>query len=322
MTDILAVDIGGTHSRFGHFRLDRARALVRLNTCWLRTADADSFPRLMAKIKSADFSLATADAVIAVVAVAGPVESGRRCSPPNIPWDIDLSRDDTSTLFKRCVLINDFIAQAYGCLTAAADSALPVLGGAAQEGGTIGVLGAGTGLGHAAIAFCEKGGVHVIGSEGGHAGFAFESGEEWEYRQYLQRLTGEPYVRAETVLSGSGLSRLHHFLTGERLDPEAVSAGFEEDSRTLAWTARFYGRQARHYALQVLATGGLYIAGGIAARIPALVTHPEFAAEFRRTATMSQVLDRIPVFLVTDEESGLWGAARFGAEALAREPDG
>jgi glucokinase len=80
--------------------------------------------------------------------------------------------------------------------------------------------------------------------------------------------------------------------------------------------ARFYGRVCRNFALQILAFGGVYIAGGVAAKIPNLVTHQEFTIEFRRSKTMSHVLKKIPLMLNSNQESGLWGAAVQGLELL------
>ena len=82
--------------------------------------------------------------------------------------------------------------------------------------------------------------------------------------------------------------------------------------------ARFYGRACRNYALQVLARGGVYISGGVAAKVPALISHPEFELQFRNSNTLRTILASIPVFLNTNEESGLWGAAYFAAQSLKR----
>jgi glucokinase len=162
----------------------------------------------------------------------------------------------------------------------------------------------------------EKGGYTALASEGGHTSFPFESAAEVNYMHYLLQETGEPYVRTETVVSGGGLSRLHHFLTGERLEPAEVANRLTDESGTLKWMARFLGRVSRNYALAVVAFGGVYISGGVAAKLPELVTHREFARAFRKTDVMSHVLDRIPVFLNDDEESGLWGAAMKGMQIL------
>jgi glucokinase len=196
------------------------------------------------------------------------------------------------------------------------DAARRILPGTVDPAAPLAVIGAGTGLGQATLIPLEKGGYTALGSEGGHASFPFESAAEVNYMHYLLQDTGEPYVRAETVVSGGGLSQLHHFLTGERLEPAQVAARLTDESGTLRWMARFLGRLSRNYALAVVAFGGVYISGGVAAKLPELVTHREFARAFRKTEVMSPVLDRIPVFLNTNEESGLWGAALKGLQLL------
>jgi glucokinase len=111
-------------------------------------------------------------------------------------------------------------------------------------------------------------------------------------------------------MTGAGLALLHRFLTGEAVTPRDVVGLLSDESRTVAWFARFYGRVARDFALETLALGGLYVAGGVAARTPALVTHPGFAREFRSSPAHGDLLARIPVRLIADDASGLWGAAR------------
>jgi glucokinase len=130
-----------------------------------------------------------------------------------------------------------------------------------------------------------------------------------------------PYVEAEFVVSGRGLSLIHQFLTGNKLTAAEIGAAMSQNSKTLRWMARFYGRACRNFALQVLARGGVYIAGGVAAKVPDIVTHPEFQLQFHRSSTMSLVLQEIPVYLNTNEESGLWGAAFAGMLSL-RKPGG
>jgi glucokinase len=196
------------------------------------------------------------------------------------------------------------------------DAARRILPGTIDPAAPLAVIGAGTGLGHATLIPLGKGGYTAISSEGGHSSFPFESAAEVKYMLHLLRASGEPYVRAETVVSGGGLSRLHHFLTGERLEPPEVADSLTDESATLKWMARFLGRLSRNYALSVVAFGGMYISGGVAAKLPELVTHREFARAFRKSEVMSHVLERIPVFLNADEESGLWGAAMKGVQIL------
>jgi glucokinase len=153
-------------------------------------------------------------------------------------------------------------------------------------------------------------------SEGGHASFPFLPGREAEYQEFLLRESGNDYLTGNDVVSGRGLSTLHWFLTGESLEPEAVTSLFTEDSKTLRLAARFYGRVCRNYALETLALGGIYIAGGVAARSPEIIRHRSFGNEFRSSPKLGDVLSNIPVFLIRDEQSGLWGAAHRGLMEL------
>ena len=316
MKTILAADIGGTNSRFAAFQMDTDHKLSLMETKWLKTRDAGSFYQLLDLLKTSDFPLSMQDAAIAVFAVAGPVENEIYCKPPNIPWEIDGSRLGKDFGIKRSVLINDFAAQAFACRSPIIETAQQVVSGRIDPSKPLAVIGAGTGLGQAVLLPLQAGGYVALSSEGGHATCPFESKAEFDFFAFLVKETGEPYVRAETVVTGGGLSLIHQYLTGEKLEPAQVAAVLADDSETLRWAARFYGRVARNFALQVLAYGGVYIAGGVAAKIPRLVTHPEFESAFRRTATMALVIDAIPVFLNTNEESGLWGAALRGIQMI------
>ncbi|MBN2059384.1 MAG: glucokinase, partial [Deltaproteobacteria bacterium] len=130
-----------------------------------------------------------------------------------------------------------------------------------------------------------------------------------EYCKFLyEKKMGTSPVN-NVVVSGLGLSLVHEFLTGQALEPARVSELLTEKSETLHWMARFYGRACRNYALHALALGGVYISGGVAARVPDLVTDDEFSREFHRSETMGHLLKNIPVFLNLNEESGLWGGA-------------
>ncbi|PIY21009.1 MAG: glucokinase, partial [Deltaproteobacteria bacterium CG_4_10_14_3_um_filter_60_8] len=107
---------------------------------------------------------------------------------------------------------------------------------------------------------------------------------------------------------------IHWFLSGEDLEPKDVGARFTPASETLAWAAKFYGRVCRDYALEVLALGGLYIAGGLAAQNPEMLAHANFRGEFLNSPTMAHILAKIPVLLIDNQDSGLWGAAFLGQQ--------
>lgn len=319
MKRILAADIGGTSSRFAIFNAAAGGGMELEHSTWLWTGEAASFAGLLDMLGRSNFPLGPAEADVAVIAVAGPVTGGTKSSPPNIPWDVDLSRPGDGGAFRKVFLINDFVAQAFATRSPAGEGAETILDGDAGAGDVVAVIGAGTGLGHAALVPDGRGGYVAVSSEKGHAAFPVITPREGEFQEFLKEETNRPYAQGDTVVSGRGIALLHLFLTGERKSPEEVTSRFEEYPETLEWAARFYGRACRDYVLTVLALGGVYIAGGLAARTPDLVRHEAFAAEFRNSPSMAALLAQVPVFLVTDQESGLWGAARYGVQMLAAE---
>ncbi|MFN2366499.1 MAG: glucokinase [Desulfurivibrionaceae bacterium] len=317
MKSILAADIGGTNSRFGHFRLDRDGTLALVDTKWLPTTEAESFARLLEQLRAGDFSLAPEKADIAVIAVAGPVEHGTYCAPPYISWDIDLARAEERKSLQQAYLINDFVAQAYACRSPLGKSARRILTGEIVADGTVGVLGAGTALGKAGLFPLPSSTFQALPSEGGHAYFPFVSEREFAFQEFFRKKSGRQHITGNLVVSGRGMRYLHWFLSGAELQPPEVTGSAEwANSETLAWFAGFYGRVCRDYALEMLALGGLYIAGGIAAENPEILTHANFKSEFLDSPTMGHLLAKIPVFLITDQDSGLWGSAFHGRQLL------
>lgn len=290
-----------------------------METRWLKTRDSASFGQLIENLKAGGFPFDPGQADIVVIAVAGPVEAGLRSSPPFIPWHIDVSEAQKDFGFKRCLLINDFVAQAFACRSPAAETAEQILPGQIVQDAAVAVIGAGTALGKAALVPDTAGGFRAVPSEGGHANFPFVSRREIEFQEFLLKELGEQYITANKIVSGKGLSYIHRFLTGEELTPREVTERFSQDSETLRWASRFYGRVCRNYALETLSLGGVYIAGGVAAKNPELVTHEAFATEFRSSPKLALLLEKIPVFLIKDENSGLWGAAVSGLQGLLKE---
>ncbi|UCH80518.1 MAG: glucokinase [Nitrospiraceae bacterium] len=316
MKNILTADIGGTNSRFAHFATDDNGNLLLVSTIWLQTGEVSSFKELISNLNVNEFSILPDGADIAVIAIAGPVERGVYSAPPFISWDIDISHAGTDYGFNKCVLINDFVAQAFASKSPVGDSAETILRGAVVNDAATAVIGAGTALGKAVLMPDGRGGYIAVPSEGGHASFPFSSEREFQYHDFLMKQLDQKYITANFVVSGRGLRYLHHFLSGRDLKPEEVSAELSDESETLEWASRFYGRVCRNYALETLSLGGVYIAGGVAAKIPQLIKHRAFEDEFRSSSTMSDILGSIPVFLINNEESGLWGAAFLGLQTL------
>jgi len=313
---ILCADIGGTNSRFGFFEADHTGNLSVVETKWFRTGETASFGHLIRLLEAGGFRLKPVDADIVVIAVAGPVERGVYSAPPLIPWDVDITNARTDYGFKRSILINDFVAQAYATRTVAGQSAREILPGHIIPEGTVAVIGAGTGLGKAMLVPDSDGRYIAIPSEGAHASFPFVSLQESRFQEFLIQELGEDSITANSVVSGKGLTFIHQFLAGEKLEPKDVMARCTLNCETLVWASRFYGRACRNFALETLSFGGMYIAGGIAAKVPQLVTHDAFPLEFRSSKTMGIILAQMPVMLMSDEESGLWGAAFLGQQVV------
>lgn len=315
---ILAADIGGTSSRFGHFTLAPDGTLALGRQIRLSTQDAGSFLELLDTLPAAGFDLPLGQVQAAAFAVPGAVV-GRTVHFANIAWSLDLADLKRAHGLEHSACVNDFLAQAHGCHFLG-DTAEIILPGAMDPTRIQAVIGAGTGLGHATLVPLDDGTSLALASEAGQTAAPFFGPEEIAFADFLARATGEAYVRGDSVLSGSGLAHLHRFLTGQNLAPAQISECLTPDSPTTAFFARFYGRAARDYALTVLATGGVFISGGVAAKNPLLVAHPEFAREFYASPTYAAFLERIPVRLVRDENVGLYGAAAIARNLLVSKP--
>ncbi len=313
---ILAADIGGTSSRFAAFELGGDGILRLSATNWLKSGEARSFTQLLEQLRATDFPIKPENADICVFAIAGPVERGVYCKPPLLAWDVDLSNAEKDFGIKRCALLNDFLVQAFACRSEIGQNAAPVLPGTPIADAPVAAIGAGTGLGKAVLLPDGHGGFVGGASEGGHTNFPVESSREFEFFKFACERLSEEWPSWNHVVSGRGLSLIHEYLTGEELEPQDVATRLVEGSETLAWCSTFYGRVCRNYALETLCFGGMYIAGGVAAKNPQLVLHARFKEEFYNSSIHRKVLQSIPVFLIDNEESGLWGAGFYGAQEL------
>ncbi|SDB25874.1 glucokinase [Desulfonatronum thiosulfatophilum] len=314
----LAADIGGTNSRFALFR-HHNHTLEKSDVIRIPTRQAGSFAELLSLLKQSRLGPFINDCRAAALAVPGAVQHGIYANPPNIPWDIDIPGTDLQGLPKTTIILNDFAAQAYACKTGAVDQAVPINEGRPDNQGVVGVIGAGTGLGHGMLVPLTEERYLALPSEAGHAAFAFTNHEERSYERFVMQRLGLDYVYADVIVSGQGLALLHHFHFGKKVLPHQAAAAMNDESPVLQWFTRFYGRVCRHFALNVLATGGMYIAGGVAAKNPILVQHPEFLREFHNNPNYGELLRDIPIFLNTNEDSGLWGAA-LAAQLAADVP--
>ncbi|MDR3362000.1 MAG: glucokinase [Desulfovibrio sp.] len=314
---ILVADIGGTNCRLARFSLDDG-SLALDRAVWISTKEVvDTQTLLAAMFRELDTIPAMADALVA--AVAGPV-AGHRGKLTNAALQVDLTDAPARQGIARALVINDFAAQAYACVTEIGRKARRITpripSKQRKNTGHCGVIGAGTGLGMALLVRDKRhGALTPVASEGGHAGFPFVGEEEHAFHEFVRRERGCDFARAEDILSGRGLVLLHRYLAGESLGAREVGKrALRSDTPTLRWFSRFYARACRNWILTTLCTEGLWIAGGIAAGDPLCVTSGYFLRELY--ASEQTLISEVPVYLIEDRNSGLWGAARAGLDLL------
>lgn len=310
----VSVDLGGTNCRVGAFVIGVDNQLKLNKSVWFDTRKSNSFEELLHNIALVQTSPLVKEATCFILAAPGPVKDGRYCEPPNISWsiDIELARRIFGFHESNCFMINDFVAQACACVSPIAKNAREIVCGERSKDGAIAVIGAGTGLGKAFVVQLPNGGVFAAPTEGGHVSFCAESDSDMDFVRFCKAKLGQKYIVLEQVVSGSGLSLLHEFVTGDVCPPDVVASNLSSESETLKLFASYFGRACRNFALEVLATGGIYVTGGVIAKNPKIIEHPSFKEAFLASQTHANLLAKIPVYLITDEENGLWGAAMYG----------
>ena len=254
----------------------------------------------------------------ACFAVAGPVFGGR-ADLTNLGWELHADTLAKTFAIAHVVLINDFYAIALGVPQLSDDDLLSLQKGVRDRTGPIAILGAGTGLGQAVV-IPNASGWSVIASEGGHADFAPQ--DEEQAKLMLQIIAEHGHASWERVVSGMGLTTIHQYFTGAALEPEqiasAAAAGDPGAAQTFAMFVDAYGAEAGNMALRALAKGGVFLAGGIAAKNVAHFTDGAFVRAFSRKGRFRELMGTFPVDIILNEKVGLMGAvAAAKASALA-----
>lgn len=317
---VLLADIGGTNARFRV--LDDAEAKVRV----FDTVAVERF----STIEDAIFeTVLKAFGVIpkrAIIAAAGPIRADGM-DFTNSHWVVKPKHFLSKTGIEVLTLINDFAAQALALPVLAHDDLAPIGGGAAKEERTKVVLGPGTGLGVGQLVHADGTWVPVAG-EGGHVDLGPRNEGESAIWQNLERIGGR--VSAEQVLSGRGLVNLYRavcatdgtppiFHDPSHITTAAVAArkrGAEDHAtQTVSLFCECLGRVAGDLALTAYAQGGVYLAGGIPARILPFLTDGRFRKAFEDKAPHTGLLQGIATMAITADLPALCGLA-----ALARNP--
>ena len=333
---ILAGDVGGTKVHLALYNFEGGR----LKPVRDHKYPAHDFEKLDDVVK--DFLSSDDDrkeVVAACFGCPGPVRNGR-LKLTNLPWTLDTAELAVSLSIEHIFLINDLEANGYGIPELAADKIFTLHEGDTTAVGHRGLIAAGTGLGEAVLIWNGKNGHVPIPSEGGHCDFAARNDIEIEMLQFLrQMLAGR--VSFERVVSGLGIKNVYAFLRDgkkmdepdwlrERLeheDPNAVIGECAENGsseicfETLRLFCSAYGAETGNIALKVLATGGMYLGGGIAPKILKTLKDGVFMEAFVDKGRMSSLLESIPVRVILDDSCALLGAAAY-AEARASENSG
>jgi glucokinase len=318
---ILAGDIGGTNARLaffdvidGHFRLVSASVFP--------SREYAGLDQIVSKF--VDTAKVHPDA--ACFGVAGPVRNGR-VEASNLPWIIESQRLADELKLEKAVLINDLEANAWGIATLDPKDVVALNQVKGNPVGNQAVISAGTGLGEAGM-YWDGSRHHIFATEGGHADFAPRNELEIDLFRYLSGRYG--HVSCERVVSGPGLVNVFHFLrdTGRGTEPQWLTdeMAHADPAATISRAAlggkcalceqaldlfvSVFAAEAGNLALKVMATGGVYLGGGIAPKMVAKLSGPLFMQAFAGKGRMQPLLEAMPVKVITNDQTALMGAAR------------
>jgi len=321
---ILAGDIGGTKSRLAAFETEGNR----LN-CVVEKIYPSKEHTGLSEIVADFVKTEGIPARSACFGVAGPVREGRS-KISNLPWIIDSRELAAQLRLSRVGLINDLEAFAYGIDALESKDFVTISEGAPNAEGNMAVVSAGSGLGEAGL-YWDGFRHHPFACEGGHTEFAPKNNVEVDLLKYLMSKYGHQHVSYERILSGPGVKNVYEFLRDTKLEeepgwlkealetskdaPALISQLATEDkaaicNRTLSLFISVFGSEAGNCALKFMATGGVFVAG-IAGKIVNKMKEGSFMDSFLDKGRMKDLLQAIPIKIVLNEDSGLYGAARF-----------
>jgi glucokinase len=323
---ILAGDIGGTKTNLIIFSSEAGprnplaeATLPSARYPSLEALVSEFLTRVNLKVEQASFG------------VAGPVV-GRRATITNLPWVMNEASLAEALSLSSVYLLNDLTATAHAVPFLEPADLCTLNKDEATRDGAIAVIAPGTGLGEAYL-IRDGDRYRAYASEGGHGDFAPSTPLEIELLRYLQTLY--EHVSYERVCSGKGLPNIYAYLRdvgyaeepkwlvkrlAEATDPAPVivNAALDEDRpselciATLDTFVSILGAEAGNMALKVLATGGVYLGGGIPPRILSVLKRGFFMEAFRRKGRMSALMSRIPVHVILNPRAALFGAACYG----------
>ena len=323
---ILAADIGGTKTVLGVFSQEFRPKKPILEAKFPSQEYASLEDIIHEFLKDEDIRLTGAS-----IGVAGPVV-GDRAQVTNLPWVVEsqsLSRALNGTPVQ---LLNDLSAIAHAIPFLEADDIATINAAEASQGGAKAVIAPGTGLGEGFLVW-EGTRYRAFPSEGGHADFAPNNKLQDELLVYLRQRYD--HVSCERVCSGKGIPDLYAFFKdrGRLSEPEwlrrelseakdktpvivnsAIEQGIEISMAATDLFISILGSEAGNMTLKVLATGGVYLAGGIPPRILPQLKSGAFMESFIHKGRFSDFLKNVPVHVILNPNVGLMGAACHGLD--------
>lgn len=330
MTTLLAGDIGGTKTLLSLHAAADLRPLVQQRYASADWADLGSMLRHFLA-NAADQEAPAA----ACLAVAGPVRAGQ-ARLTNLPWRLNETELAATCGIGRVELVNDFAVLIYGLPHLRAGQRACIRPGVAEAAQPLLILGAGTGLG-VAIGVPGAAGLQALASEAAHGEFAPRSEAEWQLKQWLLADLQLPRLSIERIVSGTGLGHvarwqlLHHpdgpdhplqelaarWLQaggGERQDLPAAVAAAAAGGDALARAALnlwlgAYGSVCGDLALVCLPRGGIFLAGGTAAKLQVELRSAAFLDAFLHKGRLAALLEPLPIEAVLDPAIGNYSAA-------------
>ena len=320
---ILAGDLGATKALLGLFDPTPARPRAVYARAF-PTTDFDSLTSVIHAF-AADPEARRMAVSAACFGVAGPV-LGATARLTNVPFTIDAIDVSRTFAVPHVRLMNDLEAMAYSVPVLEGSELHVLQTGEAIRGGNLALIAAGTGLGEALI--------HNVGdrlrpsaTEAGHADWAARTERDVDVLRFLVNRYGRAEV--EHVVSGLGLPNLHRVThpngCDAGVDPDAADAPAALTSAALARRCAAceealqifvdaYGAEAGNLALRSVATGGLFVGGGIAPKILPALTDGRFLRAFRDKGAMRPLVEQTPVKIILNADAGLLGAAVAAAD--------
>jgi len=340
MTLLLAGDIGGTKTILQLVEVSPKQDLQRIAEERYQSGDfTDLVPMVQQFLAKTNKGIPQK----ACFGIAGPVVNNT-AKLTNIAWSLDRERLQSELGIAQVSLINDFAATGYGVLGLKDTDFYTLQPGKPNPESPIAIIGAGTGLGEGFL-INQGEGYQVFATEGGHGDFAPRNELEFQLLKYLLDKHDIQRVSVERVVSGLGIVSIYQFMRDRQLasespeiaqvvrtweqeagkpektvDPGAVigTAAVQKSDRlaekTMQLFVEAYGAEAGNLALKLLPYGGLYVAGGIAAKILPLLESGSFLLNFSQKGRMRGILSDIPVHIVLNPQVGLIGAAVCAAE--------